>query len=634
MLGLLFLIAILWILGLLVLLLHYHSPSFGLAPFLLMIGGLTALLQSQLGVYVEPSPGFILFLSSNVLVPIILMSVLILYIANGTLTCRAMIFSILGVELLVLMLMVIYRFYLALPEGGSIMGAGVETFLANIQPRTMIGSVVAFAADMFVIAIFYQGAKNYSRQLPEWGIVGLALLAALWTDAIVFRFFADLGTTAFQTLLPGDLIGKTVSAFMLWPLAAFYIIRVAPKLPSFIGSHDRPVFDLLFGSFQAVRVALRQTEAALEESEAERRKEDAYFGQISENINDALWLLEPYKNGVFYVNPAYEAIWGRSAESIYNDSDAFFNSIHPDDRERIWSGLPKRVEGGYDVEYRIVRQDGAIRWVRDRAFPIFNEQGEIYRIAGISSDVTELKLMEKQREELVLEREKFKVLHDFIHETSHDLKTPLSLINLKIYHLRRIDQPEKRHALYDEVVQLSNHMGKMIDDLLTLSRLDHVNVMPVSSIEVNQIIREIDKNIRPLVENRGLTLALELESRPLEVQGNADDLTRALSNLIDNAIYYTPQGGRIRVQTETNSQEAVIRIIDTGIGISDADQTRIFERFFRASNARAVDSTGTGLGLAIVKRVIERHHGRIQVASQLGVGTTFTIYLPVYNMNH
>lgn len=632
--GLFLLIAVLWILGLLVLLLHYDSSRLGFAPLILVIGGLTALLQSQLGVYIEPVSGFILFLSSNLLVPVILMSVLILYIANGTLICRMMIYAIVGLELLVMMLLLIYRFYLTLPEGGTIMGTGVETLLLNANPRTMIGSATAFAADMFVIAIFYQGAKNYAHRLPTVVAVGLALLAALWTDAIVFRIFADLGTTDFITFLPGDLMGKTATAFILWPLAAYYIVKVAPKRPNFVGVQNRPTFDLLFGSYHETRMALARTEAALEKSETERRQDDAYFRQISENISDALWLLEPYKNGVFYINRAYEEIWGRSAASIYADPQAFVNSLHPDDHDRVLKGLSARMMGDYDVEYRIVRPDGTTRWVRDRAFPIFNEQGEIYRVAGISNDITERKLIEMQSMELALEREQVKVLHDFIHETSHDLKTPLSLINLKIYHLRRADQPEKRQALYDEIIQLSNRMGKMIDDLLTLSRLENVNNLEVSRVDINQIVREIDKNLRPLAEEKSLKLGLELENTPLETEGNLDDLTRALGNLIDNAIYYTSNGGRIQAQTEAKNQEIVIRISDTGIGISQEDQPHIFERFFRASNARAEDTTGTGLGLAIVKRVIDRHHGRIEVSSQLGVGTTFTIYLPAYSRTH
>jgi PAS domain S-box-containing protein len=628
MLGLVLLVVILWILSLFVLLLHYDSPRFGLAPFVLMIGGLTALLQAQLGVYIEPSPGFILFVSSNVLVPIVLMSVLILYIVNGTLTCRVMIYAIVGVELLVMMLLLIYRLYLTLPEGGSIMGTGVEALLLNINPRTMIGSVAAFAADMFVIAIVYQGAKNYAHGIPDVVAVGLALLVALWTDAIVFRIVADLGTQGFIAFLPGDLLGKTATAFVLWPVAAFYVTRMAPRMPNFAGVQNRRTFDLLFGSFHETRVALLQTEAALEKSEAERRKEEDYFRQILENISEASWLAELDQKVLFYVNPAYEEIWGRSANSLYADPEAFPNSIHPDDRERIMSNLPTQVMGNYDVEYRIFRPDGAVRWVRDRAFPIPNDTGEIYRIAGIAEDITERKLMEKQSMELALEREKVKVLHDFIHETSHDLKTPLSLINLKIYHLRRTDEAEKREALHDEIIQLSNRMGKMIDDLLTLSRLENVNDMAQAKVDINQIIREIDKTLRPLADNKGLTFGLELDGAALETQGNPDDLTRALGNLIDNAIYYTPNGGHIRAQTEAKNEEVVIRIIDNGIGISQEDQLRIFERFFRASNAREVDITGTGLGLAIVKRIIERHHGRIEVASQLGRGTTFTIYLP------
>jgi signal transduction histidine kinase len=105
-------------------------------------------------------------------------------------------------------------------------------------------------------------------------------------------------------------------------------------------------------------------------------------------------------------------------------------------------------------------------------------------------------------------------------------------------------------------------------------------------------------------------------------------LQRALSNLVENAVYYTPNGGRVQVQSAVNNGDVVLRVSDTGIGIPHGDVTHIFERFYRAPNARDFDPGGTGLGLAIVKKVVEQHHGRIEVNSEVGAGTQFTIYLP------
>lgn len=617
-----------WILGGLVLYLHSLTPRFGFVPLLLVLGGVTALLQSQLGVYVEPTPGFIMFISSNVLVPVVLMSILVLYIANGAIAARMTIYGVLGISLLMLAMQVAYHLHLTLPGGGSLLGSSAEALLDLPNPRTTVASLVAFAADMFVIAIFYQGLRNHARWLPDWAVIGLALLAGLWTDAILFRFGSDLFSPDFAALLPGDVVGKTVSAFILWPVAAFYLTRIAPRLPEHVGVENRRTFDLFFGSLNDVKMALVRAEAALEKSEAERRQEAAYFQQISENVNEALWLASPNQAHAFYLNPAYERIWGRSASSLYTDPDSFINSIHPEDRARVVAGLPTQAQGNYMVEYRVVRPDGEIRWVRDRAFPIRNDQGEVYRIAGITEDITERKHIEKQQLELALERERVKLLRDFVSEFSHDLKNPLTTFNLKINQLNKAADPVKRRAYLDELSQQAARMNKMINDLLTLVRLEKWGEAPLVSADLNALVQTVCEAMRPLWEEKHLTVTLDLTAADPVVRADRDDLARALTNLVDNAVHYTPPGGRVKIETQVTPEALVIRVSDSGIGIHPNDQPHIFERFFRAANARATDPGGTGLGLAIVQKIVEQHQGRVGMESTPGQGTTFSIYLP------
>src|SRR5690606_34287848 len=238
------------------------------------------------------------------------------------------------------------------------------------------------------------------------------------------------------------------------------MVRVAPKMPGHVGAKNRKTFELLFGAFEEVKLALIRTEKALEESEVQRKREAQYFRQISENINEALWLTEPNQHRAIYVNPAYEAIWGRSAESLHMDDQAFFDSIHPEDRERVIAGLPQQFKGGYDVEYRIIRPDGSICWVRDRASPIRDEHGNVYRMAGISEDITGRKEVERQQIELAIERDRVKLLRDFISEASHDLKTPLAAINMKVYHLSKNDDPVKKQDHLRELETPSNRMAR------------------------------------------------------------------------------------------------------------------------------------------------------------------------------
>jgi PAS domain S-box-containing protein len=626
--NLLLLTADIWALGGLVLLLHYLSPRFGFAPLLMLLGALTVFVQSQLRIYIEPVPGFIMFLSSNALVPVVVMSVLVLYVANGAVPARMIIFAIIGISLLVVLLQGVYRLHLSLPNGGTLSGLNMDSLVPPLNVRVTLGSLVAYLGDMFVIAVFYQGVKNLLPALADWIVVGLALLAGMWTDSILFTLFASRSADDIALFLPGDLIGKTVSAVILWPLTAFYMVYIAPKMPDHVGADNRRTFDLLFGAFSEVKMALVRTEAALAQSETERRKEEAYFHQISDNITEALWLSEPNQSHSLYVNPAYETLWGRSAASIYADPASFIDAIHPEDRERILGGLPTQVSGNYDVEYRVMRPDGTFRWVRDRAFPISNEQGEVYRIAGISEDITERKLMEKQDLELAVEREKVKLLRDFIGEASHDLRSPLTAINLKIYHLTKTQDESKRSAYLKELEALSTHMSKMIEDLFTLARLENIGDLQLVRLNVGTMAREVVTTLQPIIEQKQIELTLDLSDEEIPLYADTSDLARALANLVENAVNYTPEGGLLNIQAKLNNGELVIKVTDTGIGISEEDQARMFNRFYRAANARSVVAGGTGLGLAIVKRVVERHHGRIEVLSALGSGTTITIYLP------
>lgn len=380
--NILLLVADIWLLSGLVFILHYFSPRFGFLPLILVIGALTAFLENQVGVFVALTPDLLLIVSSNVLVPVILMSVLILYVANGAVPARLTIYGVLGISVLQWGLITVYRLHLSLAGGGSFSQFNTEALIPVLDLRTIFASTIAFAADMFVIAAFYQGVKNTAPKLPEWAVVALSLLASLWTDAVVFGLLSGAGLTQFAKLLPGDVLGKTLSAVVAGIPLAFYMARVAPRMPGYVGSTNRSTFDILAGSFAKVKLALVRTEAALEHVEAERRKEAAYFEQISENIYEAVWLALPQQLHALYVNSAYERIWGRNAESLYANANSFVNSIHPEDKDRVMAAIPTQPTGQYDLEYRIVRPDGSVRWVRDRAFPIRNDKGEIYRWPG------------------------------------------------------------------------------------------------------------------------------------------------------------------------------------------------------------------------------------------------------------
>jgi PAS domain S-box-containing protein len=617
-----------WMLGGTLLGLHYISPKFGFTPFIIVLGGLTMLLQSQIQVYVEPIQGLFLLIGSNVIVPVILGVVLVLYIANGAVMARVTIYGTLAVTILSLVALYYYRIHLLFPSAGILNAERLDSVVTAPDPRGAFASITAFAIDLLVINIFYQGARNRYPRVPEWLIIGASLFASLWADAIVFWLIYAFGNPLFVNLLSGDILGKTVSGLLMWPLLAVYLVLIAPNMPDYIGGNSRPTFDLFLGSLRDIKLALIRSEQALARSQQERRQETAYQRQIADSISDGLWLSSFDNTQTFYVNPAYERIWGRSAASLLATPLTFLESIYTEDRARVLASIQEQASGEHDLRYRIVRPDGAIRWVHDRTIPIRDEQGRVYRIAGITNDITEEMEVERSRIELSMEREKLKLLRDFVDEASHDLKSPLASINMKLYLLTRITNPAEQAEHIREMKSLTGRMTKMIDDLLTLARLENIEEQNSSHFAINQLLNEVCEQFAALAREKQIVFDMQLPPVDLPIVASREDISRALMNLIDNAIRYTPVGGTIVVSSMTNGPEITIQVRDTGIGIAAEDVPYLFQRFFRATNARAEDPSGTGLGLPIVKKIAEKHHGRIEVHSELGKGSTFALYLP------
>jgi PAS domain S-box-containing protein len=446
---------------------------------------------------------------------------------------------------------------------------------------------------------------------------------------LVFSAIVDWGSPSFVEELPAGLLSKSVAALILWLPVSYYLTQVAPRLSSFVGGENRPLFDIFLNRPDALRMALDAAEAERLETLSEKKRESVYNEQIVNNIKDALWLADVSQKTVYFVNPAYERLWGRPAADFINDVGMFEASLHPEDRERVVRGYADHSKGDYSIEYRIIRPNGEVRWVHDRVVPIRDEAGVIYRYAGLTTDITELREAEIHRLQLVVEREKVQMLREFVAEVTHDLKTPLSSIHLKLYQASKLEDPVKRAHVLDEVRDQAERMGSMINDLLTLSRLESMSDPSLHRTSLNEIVVNVTQTRVGLASKKDIALTETLVQDVPLILADEDDLGRAIGNLVDNAIHYTPRGGRVELETAKEGRFAVITVRDTGIGIAESDLPNIFKRFFRAENGRAADPGGTGLGLAIVKRVVEAHSGKIDVESQVGSGTTFRVRLPL-----
>ena len=180
-----------------------------------------------------------------------------------------------------------------------------------------------------------------------------------------------------------------------------------------------------------------------------------------------------------------------------------------------------------------------------------------------------------------------------------------------------------------------DRLNSIINDLLTLVHLDDrgVTKLQPTLVSLDKLVQDASRRLRPLAEAREIALDLAIRDQ-IETMGDPMKLEQVFYNLIDNAIKYTPQGGKVRVEVARAGKKAVVKVIDNGIGIPKADQLHVFDRFYRVDKARSRDTGGTGLGLAIVKQIVLLHEGSITVTSEEEKGSTFTVELPIINLQY
>lgn len=250
------------------------------------------------------------------------------------------------------------------------------------------------------------------------------------------------------------------------------------------------------------------------------------------------------------------------------------------------------------------------------------------RISSIGQDGTVAVLIFDDTEARRLDA----VRRDFVANISHELKTPIGGISILAEALAEANNNPELVKNFSERMQIeATRLSHLVQEIIDLSRIQDQNTMQNSEmVSLNKIIEEAIDQSKVLAGKRHVELNFASEE---EVQffGDRKQLVMAISNLIENAINYSPERTSVNVLLRKNNEVAEISISDQGVGIAEADIERIFERFYRVDSARSRDTGGTGLGLSIVKHVISNHGGDIQVWSDPGTGSTFTVLLPLTN---
>ncbi|HJP82717.1 MAG TPA: ATP-binding protein [Fimbriimonadaceae bacterium] len=255
------------------------------------------------------------------------------------------------------------------------------------------------------------------------------------------------------------------------------------------------------------------------------------------------------------------------------------------------------------------------RVIRASVYPLPKGLSGAEETMLVLADVTQLRKLETIRQE-------------FVANVSHELRTPLASIRAMAEALEdgALQDDQVAQKFLGTIIRETDRLARISEDLLILS--DAESKEPKRDLfDLDILLRDVIARSTPHAIERGIDLKLEIEGR-LPVRAARDQLEQVVVNLVDNAIKYTGQGGRIRVIAGLIDDKIRVEVNDTGIGIMEEHLPRLFERFYRVDKARSRDSGGTGLGLSIVKNIVERHGGEVAVASEFNHGSTFTILLP------
>lgn len=359
----------------------------------------------------------------------------------------------------------------------------------------------------------------------------------------------------------------------------------------------------------------KRAETALQRSQEQLRASEERYRDLVEHANDAIYTLDGYGRFTSFNRKAEEVTGYKLGEVL---GRPYTMLIPETERHKARRAFVKNLRGEASMtELTITRKDGQTAIVELSSRPVWRE-GRVSGIQGIARDITEKKALERLQQE-------------FVSTVSHELRTPLTSIKGYVDLVLAGDTgpltPDQEEFLRI-VAQNTTRLTGLINDLLDMQRLETGRVeFELGEVALSELLRELAQAMRLQAAEKGLSFNVEVEPA-LKVRGDRERLAQVFNNLLSNAIKYTSAGG-VTLRARRMGHAVAVSVSDTGIGLSEKDLQKLFQKFYRSDNPYVRKVGGTGLGLAISKAILERHGGTIAVASQPDQGSTFTVRLPV-----
>lgn len=562
------------------------------------------------------------------------------------------------------------RYALASTAGAAVGAAGFTlSALLTVRGEPWVIALAAFArhlaAQLIFVPLFLEVPHALARpslheriiRIGTTAVLALVVLGPAPLPGLSFLLLPVLGWSAFRAPLREN---QLVMAGVAVIAAAFTNLGVGPfhdvvaRMTESAELRTVPVSLFLIAcSLVCVPfgVEVRSHREALRQVATERTRSDRLIHSAEGLViigTDDTGAINLFNHGAERVL-GYDAaeVLGRSPEMFFSDAEitrlARLLGTKPTYRDVIERFTSRELLTPMDWEF--VRKDGSTRILAFLLTPIHAADGQVLNYLGSADDMTERVHTQRQLERALVRAlaaesdavyrlaEVDRAKDSFVAAVSHELRTPITNLMGYLELLRDGSYgrttPEQDDAL-TRIELNSRRLLALIDDLLALARIEQPPTrVQAGPVDLREVVQRAVDDLRAAARSRGLRVDLALPEAPVLVRGDAGSMGRMVTNLVDNAVKFTPTGGRIRVRLATRGGRAELEVEDTGIGIPEDEQPHVFNRFFRATAADEGALPGAGLGLFIARAIVEAHGGEVDFTSTPGEGTTFTVRIPL-----